>query len=52
MPPTATMTLWPGISRGTLIWVPMPPGLVSVAVVPAKSSSVSLPPRARFTMSL
>ncbi len=35
MAPTATMTPCPGISRGTDIPVPMPPGLVSVSVVPA-----------------
>ena len=50
--PTATITLWPGMRRGMLSWVPPPPGFVSVAVVPAKSSSCSEPSRARLTMSL
>ncbi len=39
------------MSRGTEWTVPMPPGLVSVAVVPAKSSTVRLPVRARRTIS-
>ena len=52
MAPTATMRPWPGIRRGTLMTVPMPPGLVSVAVVPWKSASSSLESRARLTMSL
>ena len=33
---------WPGMSRGTERSVPMVPGLVSVTVTPAKSSTVSL----------
>ena len=37
----------PGLSRGTECTVPILPGLVSVIVVPAKSSAVSLLPRAR-----
>ncbi len=41
----------PDISRGTECTVPMPPGLVRLIVVPAKSSMVSLPLRARRTMS-
>ena len=42
---------WPCISRGTEWLVPMVPGLVSVMVVPAKSSTVRLPERAFFTIS-
>jgi hypothetical protein len=34
------MTPWPVMRRGTEWLVPMPPGLVSDAVVPAKSSTV------------
>ena len=33
---------WPGMRRGTDRSVPMVPGLVSVTVTPAKSSTVSL----------
>ncbi len=32
---------WPPISRGTEATVPIPPGLVSVMLVPWKSSAVS-----------
>jgi hypothetical protein len=42
---------WPCMSRGTECTVPMVPGLVSEIVVPAKSSTPSLPPRARRTTS-
>ena len=49
--PTPTMTPWPGISLGTELTVPIVPGLVMVAVVPAKSSTASLPVRARRTTS-
>ena len=45
------MAPWPCISRGTEWFVPMVPGLVSVMVVPAKSSTVSLPDRAFLTTS-
>ena len=37
--------------RGTELTVPIVPGLVSVAVVPAKSSAVSAPVRALRTSS-
>ena len=40
--PTPTMTPWPGMSRGTDCTVPIVPGLVSVTVVPAKSSGAEL----------
>ena len=49
--PTPTMQPWPAISRGTECSVPIVPGLVSVAVVPWKSATASLPARARRTMS-
>ena len=49
--PTPTMQPWPGISLGTECTVPMVPGLVMLAVVPWKSSTVSLPARARRTRS-
>ncbi len=49
--PTPTIVPWPAISRGTEWLVPIPPGLVRLMVVPAKSSVVSLPERARRTMS-
>ena len=42
---------WPAISRGTECSVPIVPGLVSVAVVPWKSATASLPARARRTTS-
>ena len=45
------MAPWPLMSRGTECTVPMVPGLVSETVTPAKSSAVSLPSRARRTMS-
>ncbi|CAM5472611.1 hypothetical protein SANTM175S_03011 [Streptomyces antimycoticus] len=51
MAPTPTIRPCPGISRGTEWTVPMPPGLVREAVTPVKSSIVSLPERARRTMS-
>ena len=51
MAPTPMMQPWPGISRGTECTVPMPPGLVSEIVVPAKSSAVSAPARALRTTS-
>ena len=41
----------PFMSRGTECTVPMPPGLVSDTVVPAKSSAVSLLARALRTSS-
>ena len=49
--PTPTIVPWPLISRGTEWTVPMVPGLVRLIVVPAKSSAVSLLPRARRTTS-
>ena len=49
--PTPMIAPWPFISRGTEWTVPMPPGLVSVSVVPWKSSTVSLPSRALRTIS-
>ena len=49
--PTPMIAPWPRISRGTECTVPMVPGLVSEIVTPAKSSAVSLPSRARRTMS-
>ncbi len=49
--PTPMIVPWPCISRGTECSVPMVPGLVRLIVVPAKSSVVSLPCRARRTMS-
>ena len=51
MAPTPTIVPWPGMSRGTEWTVPIPPGLVSETVTPAKSSTVSLFARARRTMS-
>ncbi len=45
------ITDWPGIRRGTEWTVPRPPGLVRETVTPEKSSIVSLPSRARRTMS-
>ena len=51
MAPTPMMVPWPCISRGTEWLVPMVPGLVRLMVEPAKSSAVSLPPRARRMMS-
>ena len=45
------MAPWPCISRGTEWLVPMVPGLVSVIVVPAKSSTVSWSARAFLTIS-
>ena len=51
MAPTPMIAPWPAMSRGTLWTVPMLPGFVSVIVVPAKSSAVSLPARARRTRS-
>ncbi len=51
MAPTPMMTPWSGISRGTDCTVPTVPGLVRVAVVPAKSSGVISPARTRRTTS-
>ena len=51
MAPTPTMQPWPATSRGTECSVPIVPGLVSVIVVAAKSSTASLPLRARRTTS-
>ena len=51
MAPTPMIAPWPAMSRGTLCTVPMPPGFVSVIVVPAKSSAVSRPALARRTRS-
>ena len=47
--PTPTIRPWPGIKRGTDCRVPIVPGFVRLTVVPAKSSTPSLPSRA-FTM--
>ena len=49
--PTPMIVPWPAISRGTECTVPIVPGLVRLIVVPAKSSVVSLPTRARRMMS-
>ncbi len=49
--PTPMMAPWPDCRRGTEWLVPMPPGLVSEIVVPAKSSAVSLLFLAFLTMS-
>ena len=49
--PVATITLCPGIRRGTEAVVPSVPGFVSETVVPSKSESLSFPPRARETTS-
>ena len=49
--PTPTIVPWPAIRRGTEWLVPIVPGLVRLIVVPAKSSVVSLPLRARRMMS-
>ena len=49
--PTPMMAPWPAMRRGTECTVPMVPGLVSEMVTPEKSSAVSLPSRARRTMS-
>ncbi len=51
MAPTPMIVPWPCIRRGTECTVPMVPGLVSEIVVPAKSSTPSLFPRARRTTS-
>ncbi len=48
--PTPMIVPWPCISRGTEWLVPIVPGLVRVMVVPAKSSTASLPARAFFTI--
>ena len=50
--PTPMIVPWPGISRGTEWTVPMVPGLVREIVVPAKSSTASLPARAWRTIVL
>ncbi len=49
--PTPMIAPAPCMRRGTEWTVPMPPGLVRLMVVPEKSSVVSLPARARRTMS-
>ena len=49
--PTPMIAPWPAVSRGTEWLVPIVPGLVRLIVVPEKSSSVSLPWRARRMMS-
>ncbi len=49
--PTPMIVPWPIIRRGTEWFVPSVPGLVRLIVVPAKSSAVSLPARARRMMS-
>ena len=49
--PTPTISPCSGISRGTDWTVPTVPGLVRVAVVPAKSSGVIDPDRTRRTTS-
>ena len=51
MAPTPMIAPWPAISRGTEWTVPIVPGLVSEIVVPWKSSTPSLPVRARRTTS-
>jgi hypothetical protein len=51
MAPTPTIVPWPAIRRGIEWFVPIVPGLVRVIVVPAKSSVVSFPDRARRMMS-
>ena len=51
MAPTPTMHPWPCIRRGIECTVPIVPGLVRLTVVPAKSSTVSLPMRALRTTS-
>jgi hypothetical protein len=48
--PTPMIAPWPCISRGTEWLVPSVPGLVSVMVVPAKSSACRLPARALCTI--
>ena len=48
--PTPTIVPWPCISRGTEWFVPSVPGLVSVSVVPAKSSAFRAPLRALCTI--
>ena len=50
--PTPMIAPWPCIRRGTEWTVPMVPGLVRVIVVPWKSSTVSLLPRALRTIVL
>ena len=45
------MQPWPAISRGTECSVPIVPGLVRLIVVPAKSSTASLPVLAFLMMS-
>ena len=49
--PTPMIAPWPSMSRGTEWFVPMVPGLVRLIVVPWKSSTVSLLPRALRTTS-
>ena len=49
--PAPTIAPCPRINRGTECTVPMVPGFVNEIVTPEKSSAVSLPSRARRTMS-
>ena len=49
--PTPTMHPCPSIRRGIEWLVPIVPGFVNETVVPAKSVTSSLPPRARRTTS-
>ena len=51
MAPTPTIRPCPGMRRGTECRVPIMPGLVSVTVVPRKSSTSSPPARALATSS-
>ncbi len=49
--PTPMIAPWPFIRRGTEWLVPIVPGLVRLIVVPWKSETCSLPPRALRTRS-
>ena len=49
--PVATISPWPGMSRGAEAVVPTVPGLVSDTVVPMKSSGPMAPLRERATRS-
>ncbi len=49
--PVATISPWPGMSRGADAVVPTVPGLVSETVVPMKSSGEIVPFRERATRS-
>jgi len=51
MAPTPMIAPWPRMSRGMDWTVPIVPGLVSVMVVPWKSSTVRVPARALRTTS-